>query len=191
MIRQLALRERVQPAGKISHENVFFRQDGSPIRNLMTPYDCRRWTLKGLKSRYRPPYNARQSWVSWLLMIGKNLLWVANNHRHSVPTMPTDYAAWIEGVAKDAGRYRPLRRLASVMGAGGRPGLEITTRSEKTSSMIFRPPSSYCRCATAFTSASRNASTGYSSIRTRFKPTTFIGWRVLRSIKCPDEQQRA
>jgi integrase len=130
MIRQLALRERVQPAGKISHENVFFRQDGSPIRNLMTPYDCRRWTLKGLKSRYRPPYNARQSWVSWLLMIGKNLLWVANNHRHSVPTMPTDYAAWIEGVAKDAdidaikrgdgiasvrvhGRARSLRPLCS------------------------------------------------------------------------------
>jgi len=34
-------------------------------------------------------------------MIGKNLLWVAKNHGHSVTTMLTDYAAWIEG-AQDA-----------------------------------------------------------------------------------------
>jgi len=34
-------------------------------------------------------------------MIGKNLLWVAKNHGHSVTTMLTDYAAWIEE-AQDA-----------------------------------------------------------------------------------------
>jgi integrase len=32
--RQLALRARLKLAGKVNHENVFFRDDGSQIRNL-------------------------------------------------------------------------------------------------------------------------------------------------------------
>ncbi len=98
--RQLALRAALKLAGHIHHENVFFRHDGSPIRNLNDPYDCWRWTLKRLKSRYRPPYNARHSSASWYLMVGKNLLWVAKNNGHSPATLLKDYAAWIEG-AKD------------------------------------------------------------------------------------------
>jgi len=122
--RQLALRARLKLAGKLHHENVFCRQDGSPIRNLNDPYDCWRWTLKRLKSRYRPPYNARQSSVNWLLMIGKNLLWVAKNHGHSVTTMLTDYAAWIEG-AKDTDieaikRAMESRAYASTVAPGQR-----------------------------------------------------------------------
>ncbi|GFE91708.1 hypothetical protein GCM10011488_66620 [Steroidobacter agaridevorans] len=52
-----------------------------------------------LKARYREPYNARHSFVSWNLMIGKNLLWVAKQHGHSVSTMLETYGAWIEGFA--------------------------------------------------------------------------------------------
>ena len=99
--RQLAVRARLKLAGKISHENIFFREDGSQIRNLNDPYDCWRWTLKRLKVRYRDPYSARHSSVSWNLMAGKNLLWVAKQHGHSVSTMLTTYAAWTEG-ATDA-----------------------------------------------------------------------------------------
>lgn len=50
-----------------------------------------------VKARYREPYNARHSFVSWNLMPGKNLLWVAKQHGHSVQTMLDVYAAWIEG----------------------------------------------------------------------------------------------
>jgi hypothetical protein len=39
--------------------------------------------------------------VTWQLMIGKNLLWVAKQHGHSVQVMLTMYAAWLEG-ATDA-----------------------------------------------------------------------------------------
>jgi hypothetical protein len=35
--------------------------------------------------------------VSWNLMIGKNALWVAKQHGHSIATMLRAYAAWAEG----------------------------------------------------------------------------------------------
>jgi flavorubredoxin len=50
-----------------------------------------------MKARYREPYNARHSSVSWNLMCGKNPLWVAKQHGHSVQTMLEVYAAWTEG----------------------------------------------------------------------------------------------
>jgi hypothetical protein len=72
--------------------------DGSPIVDLNHPYDRWRWTLlMTLKARYREPYNARHSFVSWNLMLGKNLLWVAKQHGHCVQTMLEVYGAWIEG----------------------------------------------------------------------------------------------
>jgi hypothetical protein len=50
-----------------------------------------------VKLRYRKPYCARHSSVSWNLMIGKNPLWVAKQHGHSVTTMLRVYTAWAEG----------------------------------------------------------------------------------------------
>lgn len=35
--RQLALRTRLEQAGKIHHDDVFFRDSGEPIRNLNDP----------------------------------------------------------------------------------------------------------------------------------------------------------
>lgn len=96
--RQLALRARLKLAGTVDHEHVFFKADGQPIRNLQ--YAWIRWhrtlTLT-LKGRYRDPYNARHSSVSWNLMAGKNPLLVAKQHGHGVNTMLEVYAAWIEG----------------------------------------------------------------------------------------------
>jgi integrase len=46
---------------------------------------------------HRKPYCARHSSVSWNLMVGKNPLWVAKQHGHSVTTMFRVYTAWAEG----------------------------------------------------------------------------------------------
>src|SRR6185437_14192507 len=99
--RQLALRARLKLEGKIRHDEVFFKDDGSPIRNLQYPWVRWRKTLTGtLKGRYREPYNARHSSVTWNLMIGKNPLWVAKQHGHGVQTMLETYAAWLDGTTE-------------------------------------------------------------------------------------------
>jgi hypothetical protein len=47
--------------------------------------------------RYRRPYAARHTSVSWNLMVGRNALLVAKEHGHRPLTMLTVYAAWTEG----------------------------------------------------------------------------------------------
>ncbi len=95
--RQFALRAQYAQVGKINHDFVFFRDDGKPMRNLKYPYMRWRYVIENLKVRYREPYNARHSCVSWHLMLGKNLLWCARQHGHSVQVMLGMYGAWIEG----------------------------------------------------------------------------------------------
>jgi integrase len=92
--RQLALRERLRRAGRIDHEHLFFTATGEPIRRLYIPYSHWRSTLRRLPVRYRKPYATRHSSVSWDLMIGRNPLWVAKQHGHSLLTMLRVYAAW-------------------------------------------------------------------------------------------------
>lgn len=92
--RQLALRERLRRAGRSDHEHLFFTATGAPIRRLHVPYSRWRRTLRRLPIRYRKPYAARHSSVSWDLMIGRNPLWVAKQHGHSLLTMLRVYAAW-------------------------------------------------------------------------------------------------
>jgi integrase len=99
--RHLALRAELKLQGRIDHEDLFFKEDGTPIRNLQYPWIRWKKTLQRMKVRYREPYNARHSSVSWNLMVGKNPLWVAKQHGHSVQTMLEVYAAWTEG-AKEA-----------------------------------------------------------------------------------------
>ena len=94
--RQMRLRERLAAEGKIDHDHVFVLDSGEPIRNLQVPATRWRKTLRSLKVRYRRPYTARHSSVSWNLMIGKNVLWVAKQHGHSTVTMLRAYAAWTE-----------------------------------------------------------------------------------------------
>jgi integrase len=98
--RQLRLRASLEAAGKIDHEYVFCLETGEPFWTLH--HQQRRWreTLQSLKLRYRRPYTARQTSVSWCLMIGKNALWVAKQHGHSIATMLRAYAAWAEGTAE-------------------------------------------------------------------------------------------
>ena len=131
--RHLALRARLQLQGLINHEDLFFRDNGRPIRDLNHPYDRWRWTLRvTLKARYREPYNARHSCVSWNLMLGKNLLWVAKLHGHSVQTMLDVYAAWIEGSKESA-----LEAIRLVMDRASR-ARERGGRSRPTAALLQR-----------------------------------------------------
>jgi integrase len=109
--RQLALRARLKLEGKIRHDEVFFKDDGTPLRNLQYPWVRWRKALTGtLKGRYREPYNARHSSVTWNLMIGKNPLWVAKQHGHGVQTMLETYAAWLDGTTES-----DLRAIKAAM----------------------------------------------------------------------------
>jgi hypothetical protein len=46
------------------------------------------------------PIRGRHSSVSWNLMAGKNPLWVAKQHGHSITTMLRVYAAWAEDMVE-------------------------------------------------------------------------------------------
>lgn len=87
--------------GRKSTINGVFLEDGSPISDP----EVTRWrwneSSQKLGIRQRGAYHARHSSVTWRLMLGKNLLWVAKQHGHSVEVMLRMYAAWIEG-ATDA-----------------------------------------------------------------------------------------
>src|SRR6202040_2912224 len=51
-------------------------------------------------ARYRKPSAPRHSSVSWDLMVGRNPLWVAKQHGHSIATLLRAYAAWAEGATE-------------------------------------------------------------------------------------------
>jgi hypothetical protein len=55
----------------------------APIRSLEHLAKCWRESLKRLGLRFRRPYCARHTSVSWNLMIGKPPLWVSRQHGHS------------------------------------------------------------------------------------------------------------
>jgi hypothetical protein len=105
--RQLRLREREVFAGLIRHDHLFFTASGAPMMDLKYAYWRRQRTLRRLAIRYRKPYMARHTSVSWNLMLGGNPLRVAKEHGHRISTMFAVYAAWIEGAADaDIGAIR-------------------------------------------------------------------------------------
>ena len=121
--RQVALHIRLRHAGRIDHDHLFFKATGEPIRNLQYPYVRWRRTLRRMSAiRYRKPYCARHSSVSWDLMAGRNALWVARQHGHSITTMFRVYAAWTEGAIeadiKTIQRAMAVRRAATSFGSG-------------------------------------------------------------------------
>jgi site-specific recombinase XerD len=95
--RQRALRRHLKSRGRIDHDQLFFRHDGAPIRALGYLAKCWRKSSERLDLRFRRPYCARHTSVSWNLMIGKNPLFVSRQHGHSVTTMWRTYAAWMDG----------------------------------------------------------------------------------------------
>jgi hypothetical protein len=107
---QLRLRAQLERLGHLNHDHLFFLPNGEPIHTLAAVYSHWRHTLRRLPIRYRKPYAARHSSVSWDLMIGRNPLFVAQQHGHSLLTMLTTvYAAWTCGSAEP--------EIASIQGA--------------------------------------------------------------------------
>jgi len=99
--RQLALHQDLKTGGRIDHDHLFFNSSGAPIRHLGQLAKYWHKSLERLGLRFRRPYCARHTSVSWNLMIGKSPLWVSEQHGHSVTTMFRTYAAWVRG-ATDA-----------------------------------------------------------------------------------------
>lgn len=100
LVRQLKLRERLVREGRITHDCLFFFEDGAPIEKLNVVHRRWRQTMANKSMRYRKPYSARHSSVSWNLMLGNDPLWVASQHGHSVPTMLGVYAGWAKGAVR-------------------------------------------------------------------------------------------
>jgi integrase len=90
-------RAQLVSQGRIDHDAIFFKHDFRPIPHAK--YSFERWynTLKRLPLRYRKPYTAPHTSVSWNLMLGKNSLWVAKQRGHRIATMLSVYAAWVDG----------------------------------------------------------------------------------------------
>jgi hypothetical protein len=143
--RQLALHTRLKEAGKIDHGHLFFKENGTPIRNLQYPYVRWQRTLARLRTvRYRKPYCARHSSVSWDLMIGRNPLWVAKQHGHSTTTMLRVYAAWAEGAVESDIKAikRAMRPDPTHTPAASKPGGRRTAAQRRAGPRRSRPQAS-------------------------------------------------
>ena len=87
-----------------------------------------------LKARYREPYNPRHSFVSWNLMLGKNLLWVAKQHGHSAHLMLDVYANWLDGAdAPEIARIeQAIQRSPTLWHQRGTSAERVTQPLERT-----------------------------------------------------------
>ena len=142
--RQLALRQEYVAAGKIRHQHLFFLEDGRPVSDP----EITRWrwseSIKALNIRRRGPYHARHSSVTWQLMLGKNLLWVAKQHGHSVEVMLRMYAAWLDGATdsdihaiKQAMEKTPFARAALL---DSRSAISaVNAVSNRVTQIVIRP----------------------------------------------------
>jgi integrase len=114
---QLALRERMVAAGEVSHRCVFVTEGGDPFQTVYLPYNRWREVMETFAVRYRKPYNARHTYISWRLMKGDNPMLVAQEDGHSVETMLRTYAAWIKGAKSE-----DIERIKQAM--AGRPAID-------------------------------------------------------------------
>jgi integrase len=138
LARQLALRESLVAARKVSHDHVFFQDDGAPLFHLSYPYKRWRYVLRVLGTRYRDAYNARHSFISWSLMIGKNILKVAEEDGHSVQTMLSTYAAWTKGATE--GDIETIRAAMERSLHDLRVGVHATTGSRSEIRVPLQSP---------------------------------------------------
>jgi hypothetical protein len=129
---KLALHRHLKFRGRIDHDQLFFRHDGAPIRDLGYLAKCWRKSSERLGLRFRRPYCARHTSVSWNLMIGKNPLFVSRQHGHSVTTMWRTYAAWMEGA--------PETDIALIQAAMNRDALAIERVSNTQIELTLNAP---------------------------------------------------
>lgn len=102
----------------LAGKNVFGFDDGAPFLHLQIPWRRSESVHRRLRTRYREPYQARHTSVTWNLMIGKNFLWVAKNHGHSPAVMLKTYANWLSGSTD-----QDVEAIKRAMGFGTRMAL--------------------------------------------------------------------
>lgn len=119
------LRRRFAKTG-VRGKNVFGLADGSPYHDLQTQWRHWQYTHKRLKIRYREPYQTRHTSVTWNLMIGKDLLWVAEQHGHSPSVMLRTYAKWLKGATEET--IATIRRAMGYADTDGRGSNALETR---------------------------------------------------------------
>jgi integrase len=127
--RQLRFRARLVAEGRIDHPYLFITDEGNPRPDVKYPYARWERTLRRLKMRYRRPYAARHTSVSWNLMIGRNALLVAKEHGHRPLTMLTVYAAWTEGAPES-----DIRAIRHARNPNGRRGVRHLTGTDTSPS---------------------------------------------------------
>lgn len=98
--RAWAVLKRRRSVSGLAGGPVFTQDKGRPWHDLQLQWRHWQYTHKRLKIRYREPYQMRHSSVTWNLMIGKNLLWVAEQHGHSPAVMLKTYAKWLKGTTE-------------------------------------------------------------------------------------------
>jgi hypothetical protein len=122
--------------------NILSRHTAQRLpRGYLLPYPASRWrrTLRRLPIRYRKPYTARHTSVSWNLMIGKNPLQVAKQHGHSVSTMFRVYSAWMQGaVESDIDAVKRAMRLDSVPTQANTKLKAVARKSRRANSTEIR-----------------------------------------------------
>jgi integrase len=127
--RQLALYHRLRSEAAIRHDYLFFTASGEPIESVLYTGDRWRSTLKRLPIRYRRPYCARHTSVSWNLVVGKNPLYVSRQHGHSVETMWRTYSSWMEGAFEsDIQLIRAAMDTSSTSAPNARPSTHQSTK---------------------------------------------------------------
>jgi len=94
----------------------------------------------GFPDSWSKPYVARHSSVSWNLMIGRNPLWVAKQHGHSLVTMLTVYAAWVEGTLESdvVAIRRAMRTRPAATSSGAREDRIMNTSHRRVRSRYLR-----------------------------------------------------
>ena len=109
--RAIAVLNRQRALTGLKGEHVFGHDTGESYHDLQAPW--KRWVFahKKLSIRYRPPYQVRHTSVTWNLMIGKNLLWIAQNHGHSPAVMLKVYAKWLSGSTD-----KDVAKISAAMG---------------------------------------------------------------------------
>jgi Phage integrase family len=152
--RQLQVRARLMEQHGIQHEpHLFVTDDGGPIPDVKYPYPRWERTLKRLRIRYRRPYVARHTSVSWNLMMSRNPLLIAKEHGHRILTMLTVYAAWTEDAVEEDfwaihdAMYRTdldtLRRRSVTPWAKSDPALAAAAETSEPDPTSAQPPASY------------------------------------------------
>lgn len=98
--RAFAVIQRQRALSQLAGKHVFLRIDGQPWHDLQVQW--KRWTatLMRLGIRYRRPYQMRHTSVTWNLLVGRNPLWVADQHGHGMGVSLKVYAKWLRGTGE-------------------------------------------------------------------------------------------